>query len=515
MSLFRKLFVTTALLLPLTATAYPLDGYQETGIRRVEAVRLAVLGKMPGRQQPPGALLPGKYVTLRLLDYPQLELPSPDPEFTAKIVELLGSQKGRYGIAALDISDPANPVYAEYRGDYRQNVGSVGKLLVGLAIFQALADIYPDDIDARKRVLHDTIITADKFIQTDHHTVRLWNADTGKLSHRPLHLGDKANLWEWLDWTLSASSNAAAATMMKEAMLMVHFGKQYPVPENEAIQFFNNTPKKELGQLAVKTFQDPVTRNGLNLDNFRQGSFFTRYGKSKVPGTNSYGTARQLMLYTLRMEQGRLIDAFSSLTLKRLLYMTERRIRYASSPALYESAVYFKSGSLYSCKAEPGFVCHKYRGNVKNYMNSVAIVESPAGENRINYMVTLISNVLYKNSAVEHQTLGTRIHRLIEAKHPHPLAEPGSIPAALSFGEHLIGYEEKRQQRMLVVNTQAALEKLGYPVGGVDGKIGPNTRRAIKQFQKSQNIKADGKTSAVLLEQLNKAVVSLEIQSAP
>ena len=509
MSIFRKLFVTAILVLPITANAYPLDGYKDTGIRRVEAAHLAVLGKMTGRQQPPGALLPTKYVNLRLLDYPKLDLPPPDPEFTAKIVELLGSQKDRYGIAALDISDPANPVYAEYRSDYKQNVGSVGKLLVGLAIFQALADIYPDDIEARKRILHDTIITADKFIQTDHHTVRLWNAETGKLTRRPIHLGDKATLWEWLDWMLSASSNAAAATMMKEAMLMVHYGKQYPVSDQEAIQFFNKTPKKELGQLLVKTFHEPVTRNGLNLDNFRQGSFFTHYGKSKVPGTSSYGTARQLMLYTLRMEQGRLVDVFSSLTLKRLLYMTERRIRYASSPALSESAVYFKSGSLYKCQPEPDFVCKKYHGNVKNYMNSVAIVESPAGENRIDYMVTLISNVLYKNSAVEHQTLGTRIHRLIEAKHPLPPAEPGSVPSALSFGENLIGYEEKRQQRMLVVNTQAALQKLGYPVGGVDGKIGPNTRNAIKKFQKAQNIKEDGKPSEALLERLNKAVASL------
>ena len=510
MSILRKLFVAIVLLLPITAYAYPLDGYQDTGIGRIEAARLAVMGEMPGRQQPPGALLPTKYVQLRLLDYPDLNLPAPDPEFTAKIAELLGSQKDRYGIAALDISDPANPVYAEYRGDYKQNVGSVGKLLIGLAIFQALADIYPDDIEARKRILHDTIITADKFIQTDHHTVRLWNAETGKLTRRPLNLGDKANLWQWLDWTLSASSNAAAATMMKEAMLLVHYGKQYPVSDTEAIQFFNNTPKKELGQLAVKTFQDPVTRNGLNLDNLRQGSFFTRYGKSKVPGTNSYGTARELMLYTLRMEQGRLVDVFSSLSLKRLLYMTERRIRYASSPALSESAVYFKSGSLYKCQTEPGFVCKKYRGNVRNYMNSVAIVESPAGENRINYMVTLISNVLYKNSAVEHQTLGTRIHRLVEAKHPLPPAEPGSVPAALSYGEHLIGYEEKRQQRMLVVNTQAALEKLGYPVGGVDGKIGPNTRSAIKKFQSANNLKADGQPSAALLEKLNAAATALE-----
>jgi hypothetical protein len=47
-------------------------------------------------------------------------------------------------------------------------------------------------------------------------------------------------------------------------------------------------------------------------------------------------------------------------------------------------------------------------------MNSVAIVESPAAERRLHYISTLVSNVLRKNSAVEHQTMGTRIHRLIE-----------------------------------------------------------------------------------------------------
>ena len=97
--------------------------------------------------------------------------------------------------------------------------------------------------------------------------------------------------------------------------------------------------------------------------------------------------------------------------------MTERRIRYASSPALKDAAVYFKSGSLYSCKEEPGFVCKKYHGNVKNYMNSVAIVESPAGDFRLHYIVTMVSNVLRKNSAVDHQTFATRIQQLLEKTH--------------------------------------------------------------------------------------------------
>ena len=305
---------------------------------------------------------------------------------------------------------------------------------------------------------------------------------------------------------LSASSNAAAATVMKQAMLLVHYGRNYPAGDDESIQFFNITPRKQLSQLFIKTFIDPISRNGLDPESLRQGSFFTHTGKKKVPGTSSYGTPRQLMLYSLRMEQGRLIDVFSSREIKRLLYMTERRIRYASSPALSEAAVYFKSGSLYKCKPEPGFVCKKYHGNVRNYMNSVAIVESPVEQNRLNYMVMLLSNVLYKNSAVEHQTLGTRIHRVIETMHPHQAVTAEGIPVAASYGEHLIGYEEKRKQRLQIVNIQAALEKLGYPVGGVDGKVGPNTLRAIKKFQSAHKISVDGKPSETLLEKLNEAI---------
>ena len=143
-----------------------------------------------------------------------------------------------------------------------------------------------------------------------------------------------------------------------------------------------------------------------------------------MPGPgNSYATARQLMQYGLRLEQGRLVDEFSSRQIKRLLYVTERRIRYASSPALQDAAVFFKSGSLYSCKEEPDFKCGKYKGNVKNYMNSFAIIESPAGERRLHYLVMLISNVLRKNSAVDHQTLATRIQKLIDEAHPETTIE--------------------------------------------------------------------------------------------
>ena len=98
------------------------------------------------------------------------------------------------------------------------------------------------------------------------------------------------------------------------------------------------------------------------------------------------------------------------LEMKRLLYMTGRRIRYAASNKLKPAAVYFKSGSLYKCDRVKDSLCKAYAGNVYNYMNSVAIVEHPEGSK---YIVCLMSNVLNKNSASDHYALASRIDNLI------------------------------------------------------------------------------------------------------
>jgi hypothetical protein len=504
------LVTVAALSIGDAAEAYPLDAYPDTGIRRLEAARLAVLGEMRGRQQPPGALLPTDMVDLRLTAHADFQLPEPDPVFSDHVRELLGDKADRYGVAVLDLSDPDHPRYAEHRATYRQNVGSVGKIAVAVALFQALADVYPNSIDSRKRLLRETMITADEFITSDHHEVRLFNPETGDIQFRPLQIGDRGSLWEYLDWTLSISSNAAAAMVMKHAMLLRHFGQNYPVEDDHADRFFKDATRSQLRELYEQTILEPFTRNGLNLEYLRQGSFFTRTGKQRVPtGYNSYGTARELMRLLLLMEQGKLIDEFSSREIKRLLYMTERRIRYASAPALQNSAVYFKSGSLYSCKKEPGFTCKKYRGNVKNYMNSAAIVETPAGVSRLYYLVTLISNVLYKNSAVDHQTLATYIHRMVEKEHPPKPVPPGELPPAVNFGQNLIGFGDEQKKRLQVARAQAALSQLGFAVGKVDGKYGAKTKAAVKAFQKKQGLDVDGKIDDALLEELQAVVGNL------
>ncbi|MEN8180254.1 MAG: serine hydrolase [Pseudomonadota bacterium] len=406
------------LFLPLMSQGYPLYGSEELGIRRLEAARLAHEGAIRGSRRPAGELLSRDQVDLRLLAYPELDLPTIDAKFSAQISRLLGKEAEHYSLSLLDLSDPEHPRYAEHNGAARRNPGSVGKIIAALGFFQALADAYPDDPAQRRAILRDTRVIADGFIVYDHHKVRLWNPRTRRLKRRPLQLGDEASLWEYLDWMLSASSNAAAAMVMQQAMLLRRFGRDYPLSPEAVERFFRETPRKALGELFIATFHEPVTRNGLDLERLRQGSFFTRAGKRKVPGTTSHASTREMLRLLLRMEQGRLVDLFSSRELKRLLYMTERRIRYASAPALRDAAVYFKSGSLYSCKPEPGFKCRKYMGNRKNLMNSVAIVESPADQPQLYYMATLTSNVLRENSAVAHQTLATRIHRLLQRNNP-------------------------------------------------------------------------------------------------
>jgi hypothetical protein len=273
------------------------------------------------------------------------------------------------------------------------------------------------------------MITANDLIVADDHEVPMWREGDRKVTVRPLVQGDTANAWSYLDWMCSASSNAAASMAMAHLVLLRQTRDEYPGMAQNLDALLNSTPKAELQRMLVSAMESPVRRNGLDPAKLRQGSLFTRRGKERIPAAGSHTTARALLEFAVRMEQGKLVDPFSSLEIKRLLYLTDERIRYASSPALESSAVYYKSGSLYSCKPEAGFVCGEYEGNVKNFLNSLAIVETVDRKPELHYIAVVLSNVLRRNSAVEHQTLATRIHRLIEARHPArtPPAPPVTV----------------------------------------------------------------------------------------
>lgn len=415
--------VVAASLVALTTAsacwAYPIDGYDHTHIRRLEAARMAQTGELRGRILAPGARLPMSAVTPS--GQGVAELPDPDPALAARIRAALGDEAALYNVALLDLSDPDRPRYAGHNDGQVANVGSVGKILVLYGLLDQLARLYPDDTAARERVLRDTLVTVDDWIVHEHHEVPMFDPASGRLSVRRLRIGDTGNLWEFLDWMLSASANGAASTVVQQMILLEQFGHDYPVAPPQARAFLDQASPRELGDLWRTAMERPLTDAGFDLDRLRQGSPFTRTAKRRVASVTSYGNARDLVRLLNLIERGAFIDAWSSREAKRLLYMTQRRIRYASHPALNDSAVYFKSGSLYSCQPEPGFVCRKYMGNRLNRLASLAIVESPAQEPALRYIVAVMSNVLRKNSAVAHQTLAMRIHRLIESLHPERL----------------------------------------------------------------------------------------------
>jgi hypothetical protein len=427
----RRVCTFTALLgllAPAPSPAYPLDLSGETGITRLEAFRLGQKGleRKGEALLPKGALLPASRVVLSLADQPGFQIPPPDPELGAQLRRALGADAPYYSLALLDLTDPEHPRYAGVNPDRGQIPGSVGKIMVALAVFQALADVYPNDLDARRRVLRETQVTADGFIRNDDHEVPFWKPGDPRVDRRPIREGDVANLWTWLDWMISSSSNAAGSEVMAQMVLLRRFGRDYPVPEVQAATFLTRTPKSELTRIYLAGMLDPIRQNGLDRSRLQQGSFFTREGKARIPGTGSTATAGELLHYLVLMEQGKLVDPFSSLEIKRLLYLTEHRIRYAAQPALADSALYFKSGSLYSCKPEPGYSCGKFLGNRLNYMNSMVLVETPDRTPPLRYAVAVLSNVLKKNSAQVHEDLALEIHRIIEGLHPAKAAPPGS-----------------------------------------------------------------------------------------
>lgn len=403
--------------------SYPLGAYDSTGIRRLHA--FAQRQQYGAAALPAGALLPLEAVRLRLAaaghEFDITEATAPHPSLQQGLDAIFADRDANYSVALLDITDQDQPRYAAINETRTYLPGSIGKTLVVAGLLDALARAFPDTAD-RRRVLRDTWITADGFAQTDSHAVPIVDVEAGTLEYRPIRTGDRFNLYEWIDHALSPSSNAAGATGWKHAMLLRAFAAQYPPAAELADNFFSSTPKATLTQLALDALEDPLRVAGLDTTQLRQGTMFTSGGQAIVPGVRSYASPRELLRLLVRIEQGRLIDSFSSLELKRLLYFTKRRYRYAVSPALTNAAVYFKSGSYYRCAAEPGFRCRQYAGNVDNVMNSIAIVENPAapepGQTQRRYLVALMSNVLRKNSAEDHRDLATAIDRLVARLNP-------------------------------------------------------------------------------------------------
>ena len=408
-------------LLAMSFTAsitYPITGYEATGIARLLYLERRAQEGDTARALRAGSFLNWNDIQLNLTSRPDLAdslVMQPTPGFQESMSRLFPNRGRGYGIAVMDMTDPNNLKYASENETSQYQPGSVGKLAVLTAFFTELAKICPDDWNTRTNLMKSKRVRSSYWGTGDHHTIPVYDIEKDRLTKRRVVASDEFSLYEWVDHMVSVSNNGAASVVWREALLMNIFGDEYfGLTEEVAEQYLKDTPRGELTDRAINLVNDPLRELGIGHDEWRLGSLFTNAANKYVGNKGgSIGTPKGLMKFLLALEQGKVVDLNSSQEMKRLMYMTDRRIRYAYNRALDSAAVYYKSGSLYSNdRSKPGG--GKYAGNVYNYMNSVIIVEHPDGTK---YITCLMSNILNKNSANDHSYLAGTIDKAIRAQY--------------------------------------------------------------------------------------------------
>ena len=91
------------------------------------------------------------------------------------------------------------------------------------------------------------------------------------------------------------------------------------------------------------------------------------------------------------------------------------------------------------------------------------------------------------------------------AKQTPPVA-PSTSPQRVASPVPPPPEQEPIADERMVAAVQRALIQLGYPVGSVDGALGPATRRAILAFQKDRGLAEDGRPTQALVRLLDNLV---------
>jgi len=396
---------------------YPIDGFNKTGIKRLKRLEKTLDSTLNEYYLRKGSFKKYDEINLWMCEKTDSidKVMTVDSDFQKEMLRLFPNRSG-YGITVLDITDVNNTRYAEMNENTGFQPGSVGKIAVATAFFTELKNLCPEDFNVRTNLMRNKVVRSGNWGLYDHHTIPIYNIEKDSYVKRTVIASDEFSLYEWVDHMLSVSNNGAASIVWREAMLMRVFGDEYfNLTQEQADAYFDEVDKSEITDLAISVVNDPLRNLGITNDEWRLGSLFTN-GPDRYVGSKggSIGTPKGLMKYFIKLEQGLVVDEESSLEIKRLLYMTDRRIRYGASPQLNDAAVYFKSGSFYSNNKSLSTPYGEYKGNVYNYMNSVCIVEHPSG---VNYIVCLERNVLSKNSAGAHLYLASAIDKAIRKKY--------------------------------------------------------------------------------------------------
>jgi len=107
-----------------------------------------------------------------------------------------------------------------------------------------------------------------------------------------------------------------------------------------------------------------------------------------------------------------------------------------------------------------------------------------------------------KNDELQNQGLRNKITAL-ESQLNEKDNEINSLRESLAKSSEVsIEKVSKAKEHPNAKQIQAALKSAGYYQGVVDGKMGKNTRQAVREFQKANNLPVDGKVGKKTWEAL-------------
>ena len=123
-------------------------------------------------------------------------------------------------------------------------------------------------------------------------------------------------------------------------------------------------------------------------------------------------------------------------------------------------------------------------------------------ETKMGALEAKVDSVEQRQSAIEGQTGESResvgyLKGKVDSRGPSTVVVTGAQGnAGYLYGKKSLSHKD----------IQLALKNAGFYNGSIDGKIGKNTKRAIREFQKTNGLKADGvvgpKTRDLLLQYL-------------
>jgi len=150
-----------------------------------------------------------------------------------------------------------------------------------------------------------------------------------------------------------------------------------------------------------------------------------------------------------------------------------------ANPVVEEIQVFLTKNG-YDTETQDGRMGQKTRDAIKDFQESIGL--KPTG---------------YINEVTLRQIEDTR-----RARERKDLEKTYSVEVRSAFPEKVSTVASVSQ--WTIKDVQAALKNAGFDPGSIDGKLGPRTQQAIKEFQRAKGLKIDGKVGPKTWAELSK-----------